>query len=120
MEGENPVLLYKPQGMENKIKVFPHLLSSDFIPCMQTDSNNSLCSVAQTRLIVCVDNTHGTTQYQFNLITVMVIDDFAEGNQVAFMICNHALVAFFPAIKLQLPPGVTSSETHLMTDDACQ
>jgi len=37
MEDENHVPLYKPQGMENKIKVFPHSLSSDFIPCMQTD-----------------------------------------------------------------------------------
>ena len=56
-----------------------------------------------TDKIVCLDSTHGTTQYDFNLLTVMVTDDVGDGNPVAFMICNHedeqALSTFFRAIE---------------------
>jgi len=38
MEDENPVLLYKPQGLEdtNDNNNCPDFLSSDFVLCMQT------------------------------------------------------------------------------------
>jgi hypothetical protein len=38
--------------------------------------------------IVCLDSTHGTNQYGFNLVTMMVVDDFGEGTPVAFMISS--------------------------------
>ena len=74
--------------------------------------------------MVCLDSTHGTTQYDFNLMTVMVIDDFGEGNPVAFMICNRedeaALAAFFRAIISKLPPDINYTSSHIMIDDAGQ
>ena len=38
--------------------------------------------------IVCMDATHGTTSHDFNLITVLVIDEFKEGIPVSWLICN--------------------------------
>jgi len=50
----------------------------------------------------------------------MVIDDFGEGNPVAFMICKQVLAAFFRSIKSKLPPNATYSASPVMTDDANQ
>ena len=33
--------------------------------------------------LICIDSTHGTNGYDFNLITVMVVDEFGEGFPVA-------------------------------------
>ena len=52
---------------------------------------------------VCIDSTHGTNMYDFNLITVLVIDGFGEGIPVAWAIANREdvtmLVEFLKAIK---------------------
>ena len=102
MEDENPVLLYKPQGVEDKNN-FPDFLSSDFVLCMQTSTQRQFMLQFGSDNIVCLDSTHGTTQHDFNLITVMVVDDVGEGNPIGFMICNRedkqVLAAFFRAIK---------------------
>ena len=123
MGDENPVLLYKPQGIEDGNE-FPGLLPSDFILCLQTCTQRRFMLQFGTNRIVCLDSTHGTTQYDFNLITVLVVDDFGEGNPVAFMICNRedevSLAAFFCAIKARLAPGTSYCASHVMTDDASQ
>ena len=53
--------------------------------------------------IVCMDDTHGTNSYHFSLITVLVVDDFGEGNPVAWCLCNrtdlYILVDFLMAVK---------------------
>jgi len=74
--------------------------------------------------IVCLDSTDGTMQYDFNLITVMVVDDFGEGNPTVFMISNRkdkvALAEFFHSIKARLAPDCSYRASHVMTDDASQ
>lgn len=35
---------------------------------------------------LCTDSTHGTNQYNFNLTTIVVIDEFGEGYPAAFCI----------------------------------
>ncbi|CAI6357426.1 unnamed protein product [Macrosiphum euphorbiae] len=35
---------------------------------------------------LCIDSTHGTNQYNFNLTTIVVIDEFGEGYPAAFCI----------------------------------
>ena len=30
--------------------------------------------------IICMDATHGTNQYDFNLVSVLVLDDYGRGN----------------------------------------
>jgi len=55
---------------------------------------------------------------------MMVVDDFGEGNPVAFMVCNRedeaALSLFFRAIKARIPSDISYSASHVMTDDANQ
>ena len=38
--------------------------------------------------IICVDTTHGTNHYDFNVFTIMVVDDYGEGLPVAWAITN--------------------------------
>ena len=38
---------------------------------------------------MCMDSTQGTNVYDFNPLTVLVIDEFREGIPVAWMICNR-------------------------------
>ena len=55
-----------------------------------------------TDRMVCLGSTHGTNQYQFNLVTLIVIDD-REGLPVAFMLSNRedelVLREFFSTVK---------------------
>jgi len=53
--------------------------------------------------LICVDITHGTTAYNFQLITVLVIDDYDEGIPVASLISNKettdVLRVFFKSLR---------------------
>ena len=39
--------------------------------------------------IVCMDSTHGTTMYDFLLITVMVLDEDNEGVPITWALSNR-------------------------------
>ena len=39
--------------------------------------------------IVCMDSTHGTTMYDFLLITVMVLDEYDDGVPIAWALGNR-------------------------------
>jgi len=123
MNEDSPVLLYKGQGNEPPDNI-PYLTRSDFLLCMQTVTQRRFMLEFGYGNIVCLDSTHSTTQYKFLLVTVMVVDDFGEGNPVAFMISNRedeaALTAFFQSIKSRLPPAESYHASHVMTDDASQ
>ena len=117
---DSPVLLYKAQGSDGS----DNLAVSDFMLCLQTSTQRRFMIDFGNSHIVCLDSTHGTNQYDFTLVTVMVVDDFGEGNPVAFMISNRedeiALREFFTAIKSRLPQDVQFSASHIMIDDAGQ
>ena len=70
---------------------------------------------------MCIDSTHGTNAYNFNLTSVVVIDEFGEGIPVGWMISNRedtlVLVEFLKAIRHQSGP---LSPLWFMTDDAQQ
>ena len=55
---------------------------------------------------VCCDSTHNTTGYDFLLSTLLVVDEFGEGQPVAWCLANHEteefLKIFFKNIKLQV------------------
>lgn len=123
MGAASPVLLYKRQGEEPD----QHLLglsAIDFLLCIQTITQRQFMLQFGINNVVCLDSTHGTNQYGFNLITMMVVDDFGEGNPVAFMICTRetesVLTNFFLAVKRRLPPDSAYKASHVMTDDASQ
>ena len=69
----------------------------------------------------CIDATHGTNAYDFNLITVLVVDSFGEGLPVAWAIAHGEdvtiLVEFLKTLKGRTGPIKTS---WFMSDNAYQ
>jgi len=105
MNEDSPVLLYKGQGVKPSDDT-PRLARSDFILCMQTITQRRFMLQFGCGNIVCLDSTHCTTQYDFVLVTVMVVDDFVDGNPVAFMISNREdEAAFFSVNKVTSTTG---------------
>lgn len=72
-----------------------------------------------TSKLIFVDATHGTTAYDFQLITVLVTDNFEEGVPVAWMIRNKestdTLRVFFKSLRERC--GDLTTEFS-MSDDA--
>ena len=101
----NSILLFKPQGelqTENK----DNIGKDDFILGIQTEfQRDMLCKYGD--MCVCMDATHGTYMYDFNLITVLV-HEFGEGIPTAWTITNREdgtlLVEFLRAIERNTGP----------------
>ena len=68
--------------------------------------------------IICVDTTYRTNIYDFNLITVMVLDEYGEGIPVAWAVCNRedmcALVQIFKYLKKRT--GLLQPEVFMSND----
>ena len=71
----NPVLLYKRQHERNPDYMLP---VESFVFAMQTEFQMD-CYQQHATKVLCVDATHGTNAYSFKLITVMVADEFGQG-----------------------------------------
>ena len=76
-EPYDPVLLYKRQHELDQ--QFSSLPSDAFLLAFQTDFQRELYQ-QYAHKVLCVDATHGTNAYRFKLITVMIADDYGEGN----------------------------------------
>ncbi len=89
--------MYKLQG-----KIEFGLPMEDFLLGIQTKYQLDQMKLHGSN-IICMDATHSTNQYDFQLITVLVIDDFGEGLPVAWLISNRedqiVLDPFMAAIK---------------------
>ena len=92
--------------------------SNDFLLGLQTEFQKEIF-IKYAKKLVCVDATHGTNAYDFQLITVLVIDDYDEGIPVAWLISNKesssVLSSFFASIRERC--GDVKTEIF-MTDDA--
>lgn len=75
-EPYNPVLLYKRQHESSPS--YPSLPKESFVLAMQTEFQKD-CYQRYASKVLCVDATHGTNAYGFKLITVMVTDEFGQG-----------------------------------------
>lgn len=105
--------MYKTQGTEH----FP-LDINDFMLVILTETQIEVLKKFSSGKL-CIDSTHGTNQYNFNLTTIVVIDEFGEGYPAAFCISTKIdevhMTVFFSKIKEVvgcLAPNV------FMTDDA--
>ena len=79
----NPVLFYKSQG-QIPSKEYENLSVNDFaIPPADILKQFSMDCV------ICVDSTHGTNRYNFNLITIIVVDEYGEGYPVVWCVSNR-------------------------------
>lgn len=67
--------------------------------------------------VVCLDGTHGLNGYDFELVTLLVIDDYGSGFPCCFMFTNlkdtKVYTVMFSAIKTRA--GIISPNTF-MTD----
>ena len=106
LEKYNPVILYKLQG--EKYLIVPQKYKA-------TDEKSELSAIgietkAQHEMFVkhsakitCTDATHGTNQYVFPLISLVIPDDFGKGCTVGHSISNRSseevLTPFLEAIK---------------------
>jgi len=67
---------------------YPNLKKEDFIIIIQTEHQKMLASKFGN-LGVCCDSTHGTNAYDFTLTTLLVVDEFGEGQPIGWCIANH-------------------------------
>ncbi|XP_049528185.1 uncharacterized protein LOC125947470 [Dermacentor silvarum] len=122
-EKDNPVLFFKHQGQPDKADILdrpPHDLldEKDFMLAIMTEPQQELFKKLGTDR-VCIDGTHGTTGFDFQLVTVLVVDEFGTGFPVAYCITNRtdrkAMATFFASIMSKT--GQIAANVF-MTDDA--
>jgi hypothetical protein len=110
-----PVLFYKEQGVESDPQTL--LDVTDFALIIMTSfQSQQLVKFGHDK--VCLDGTHGTNSYDFQLYTLMTVDEFGSGCPVAFCFSNRAdetiFKLFFEKIKIKV--GVITSNVF-MSDD---
>lgn len=95
----NPVKFFKPQG--ETCREF-NLEEKDFCIILITESQLNILKMFGNN-IVSIDGTHGLNSYDFDMVTLMVIDDFGEGFPAACMYTNrkdtYIYEVFFSKIK---------------------
>ena len=110
----NPVLVFKSQGEKSN---YSGIEMNDFLLGLQTEFQQEMFT-KYARKLVCVDATHGTNSYGFQLIKVLVIDDYDEGIPVAWLISNKVSAdvprVFFKSIRERC--GDVTTEVF-MSDD---
>ena len=75
-ESFDPILFFKPQG--SKSPEYHFLPEESFILAIQTKFQLELYE-QYASTILCIDSTHGTNQYRFKLITIVVPDNLGKG-----------------------------------------
>lgn len=100
MESNGCVLFYKGQGVDS-IK-YKELKKDDFVLIIMNSGQEEVLKKYSSDC-VCLDATHGLNQYDFDLHTLLVLDDVREGFPCAFLISNKSdetvLKIFFNCIR---------------------
>ncbi|GFV99047.1 uncharacterized protein TNCV_1510251 [Trichonephila clavipes] len=83
-KNDSCILFYKPQGVTSAM--YPELKSDDFVLIM----NDAQCEMLKKYVShICIDGTHGTNGYDFELITLLILDDVRQGFPCSFFISNR-------------------------------
>ena len=113
----NPVLLFKGQG-EEQGATMDNLTVDDFLLGIQTEFQRDLLKQFGSEA-VCMDSTHGTNHYDFQLTTLLIVDEWGEGVPVAWLVSNHettaVIVEFLRAVQARC--GAITPKVF-MSDDA--
>ncbi|XP_072142731.1 uncharacterized protein [Dermacentor andersoni] len=108
-KGETLVRLYKAQGAVDPSGTFS---SADFALVLMTEPQKELLEELGPAGTVCLDSTHGTTGYQFELTTLLVLDKVGSGVPIAYFICNRmnekTLTAFFKCLESAMAKKVAA------------
>ena len=83
----NPVVVFKQQG-DLPTASCRHLKEDDFLLVIQTEFQRDMLS-SHGNKGVCMDATYRSNDYDFNLITLMVLDSYEEGIPVAWALSNR-------------------------------
>ena len=103
MSNDSSVILYKPIGIE--MPNFKEITKSDFLLAVMNKSQRQFLRKAMSSppAILCIDATHGTNAYGFQLVTLMSVNSFGNGIPCAFFFTTkenkEALSLFFSTIK---------------------
>ncbi|GFR28188.1 uncharacterized protein TNCT_489601 [Trichonephila clavata] len=101
MESKNDfcILFYKPQGVTSAM--YPELKSDYFVLIIMNDKQYEMLQKKMSH--ICIDGTHRTNGYDFELITLLTLDDMRQGSPCSFLISNRTdhsvLEIFFAKIK---------------------
>lgn len=111
----SPLLFHKLQGDE-----LQNFKKDDFMIVLQTDFQASLLREFSCNG-VCMDSTHGTNMYDFLLTTLMVIDEFGQGQPVAWFLSNRETFEFIELFLTKIRDASGMIEPRwIMTDMAPQ
>jgi len=109
----NPILFYKQQNVEDN----SHILKKDdfCLIIMNRSQKNMVMQFGQN--IIAVDSTHGLNSYDFELTTVMVVDDWGEGFPGACMLTNRKDSLIFNLFFQKLKEHVGNINTKIFMSD---
>ncbi|XP_054280779.1 uncharacterized protein LOC128998596 [Macrosteles quadrilineatus] len=80
------VLIYKPKGDDSPD--YPQLQSQDFILGIMTKAQEEMLKKYGGD-VICMDSTHGTNAYNYEMTTLLVLDDMRQGFPCAFYFSNR-------------------------------
>ncbi|XP_044749811.1 uncharacterized protein LOC123310409 [Coccinella septempunctata] len=86
-EEKHCVLFYKPQGILDEKEFY--LKKEDFVLIIMTTAQKEFLAKYGSD-IICLDGTHGVNGYDFELSTLLVLDDLREGFPCSFLISNRS------------------------------
>ena len=73
----NPITIFKVQG-EEQGENMDNVAQNDFVLGVQTEFQRDMM-IKFIETGICIDTTHKTNQYDFQLLTLLVLDDFGRG-----------------------------------------
>lgn len=117
MKENNCVLFYKPQNFI--LNEWPFLNKEDFVLIIMNEGQAQMLKKFSSDC-VCIDGTHGLNAYNFELHTLLVLDELRQGFPVGFLISNRSdqdiMVLFFSFIKNKI--GYSIKAKVFMSDMA--
>ncbi|GFY48595.1 MULE domain-containing protein [Trichonephila inaurata madagascariensis] len=113
--GENCTVYFKEQGQLGNAYC---LKDEDFVLVIMTDFQKEMIT-KYGKDKICTDGTHGLNSYDFNLYSVLVVDEHKNGIPVAFCFPNRSSEDVFKIYLSAIKNTVGKIETiTFMTDDA--
>lgn len=104
---DNCVLFYKKQDVVHDI-----LHSEDFCLIFMNTSQKYMLKLFSCN-IICIDSTHGLNSYDFELTTLLIVDEYGEGFPCACMFTNRkdtfVFQIFFEHIKEAIGESIAAN-----------
>lgn len=112
-EADNPVLFYKDQHSD-----YENFEKSDFILILITKFQKKMMLQFGEK-VICIDGTRGLNDYNFQLFTILILDEYDEGIPVAFCFSNKSTKQLYKLFFSKVKKAINKSvQTNVfMSDD---